>query len=527
MRLPFRPLSALVVALWLAQMGVLVRHTRLEAAPGALASDLGRYGSGAQWKGVYYRGEKIGFTVDQTVPTDDGFELQQDGRLQMALFGATRAARIRTSARVDKQFALRSFSFSLDPGTGPVTVDGEVQGRSLRLSVRSPSGTREQTLVLSEPPNLSLNLPRRLAAEGLEAGRRFTLTAFDPATLRNAPMDVAVEGREVVRAGGRPVPAFRVRTAFAGISSTSWITDVGEVVREESPTGLLTVRETRDRATALAVPGEIQSDMLRMAAIVPSGPRILDPYNVKRLRIHVEGTTLRQVDIDGGAQRLVGGDVEIVDPADVQPAPSDPTVSRYLSPEPFIESDAPEIRAEAEKAAAGAKDPRLQAERLVRYVNALIEKRPTVSLPSALEVLRTKVGDCNEHTVLYVAMARALGLPARVAVGLVHIHGAFYFHAWAEVYFAVPPRGGLWFAVDPTLDQFPADATHFAVARGGLDRQAAVLALLGQARIRIDAVELKSQAPVLVGHAKTDLRPLEIDLPSRGGSVGCWSTPRR
>ena len=75
-----------------------------------------------------------------------------------------------------------------------------------------------------------------------------------------------------------------------------------------------------------------------------------------------------------------------------------------------------------------------RAERLTRYVNALLDKKPTVSLPSAREVLRTKVGDCNEHTALYVAMARAIGIPARIAVGLVFVHGAFYYHAWPEVY---------------------------------------------------------------------------------------------
>jgi transglutaminase-like putative cysteine protease len=50
----------------------------------------------------------------------------------------------------------------------------------------------------------------------------------------------------------------------------------------------------------------------------------------------------------------------------------------------------------------------------------MLDKKPTVSLPSAREVLRTKVGDCNEHTALYVAMARAAGLPARIAVGLAY-----------------------------------------------------------------------------------------------------------
>ena len=62
-------------------------------------------------------------------------------------------------------------------------------------------------------------------------------------------------------------------------------------------------------------------------------------------------------------------------------------------------------------------------------------------------------------------MARALGLPARVAVGLVYLRGAFYYHAWPEVYVAQSPTLGQWLPVDPTLNQFPADATHVRLAR--------------------------------------------------------------
>src|SRR5205085_6820554 len=141
-------------------------------------------------------------------------------------------------------------------------------------------------------------------------------------------------------------------------------------------------------------------------------------------------------------------------------------IDRYLAPEAFIESDAPEIIAEANKAIQGVSGTRARAEKLTRYVNALLDKKPTVSLPSAREVLRTKVGDCNEHTALYVAMARSLGIPSRIAVGLVYIHGAFYYHAWPEVYLSegsgskVQGSGapGLWLAVDPTLIEVPAHA---------------------------------------------------------------------
>ena len=115
-------------------------------------------------------------------------------------------------------------------------------------------------------------------------------------------------------------------------------------------------------------------------------------------------------------------------------------------------------------------------------------------------MLRTKVGDCNEHTALYVALARAGGLPARINVGLVAVRNAFYYHAWPEVYLDEGRKGGLWLPVDPTFNQFPADATHVRLARGGLDKQAAILPLVGRVKMTILEMDLApGSSPVLVG----------------------------
>src|SRR5438477_10347338 len=84
-----RPFSILLLLAWGAVMAVLVNRSYIQASSVRLATDLARYGTSAVWRGVYYRGEKIGFTVSQTVPKDEGFELQEDGRLQMSLLGAT------------------------------------------------------------------------------------------------------------------------------------------------------------------------------------------------------------------------------------------------------------------------------------------------------------------------------------------------------------------------------------------------------------------------------------------------------
>jgi hypothetical protein len=341
---------------------------------------------------------------------------------------------------------------------------------------------------------------------------------LDPATLQSAVMTVTVGDRGVVRANDTVIPAFRVETEFRGLKTTSWVTDTGEVVREESPLGLMTIRESPERARGLAVPGRVQADLLQAAAVVPAmRGRIDEPRDVRRLRLRLEGADVPRDELTGAGQTANANEIEIVDPRTLAPGPSDANVHRYLTPEPLLESDAPEIRAEAELAVRGATDDRGRAERLTRYVNGLLDKKPTVSLPSAREVLRTKVGDCNEHTALFVAMARSIGMPARIAVGLVFMHGAFYYHAWPEVYITEGSQG-FWLPVDPTLNQYPADATHVRITRGGLDKQAVVLPLIGRLKMTVLDVELAPGAnrPV-VGRV-----PETMDL----GSLATTVAPR-
>jgi len=552
-----RSISLLVLAAWIAVMGVVVTRTFLQARSLNLAADLARYGTAAEWRGIYYRGEKVGFSVSQMTPApgnSDGFDVQEDARMQMSLLGATTAASIRTSAQLDRDFAVKAFDFSLDPGTGPVQVMGTVTGRHVSLTIKTASGTQHEERDLDDVPVLSLNLPRRLAAVGLKPGTEQQFLIFDPATLRNepvtiqigkreivnvfAPGSVRIRGREYLSEVRRPTPAFRVEMTFAGLKTSSWITDTGEVVREESPLGLLSVRETPEEAQRMAIGGRIQGDLLESAAVVPrraTNERIDDPRDVRRLRLQVEGADLANPDVRGAGQEVNGNVVEIRDARSLRAEPSTQDVAVYLRPEPLIESDDAQIHAEAVAAVAGATDPRTQAERLTRRVNAMLDKKPTVSLPSAREVLRTRVGDCNEHTALYVAMARSIGIPARIAVGLAYSRGAFYYHAWPEVYLE-EGRGrgvsgrestGLWLPADPTFNQFPADATHLRLMRGGLDRQAAILPLIGHLKISIIGLEVApNSAPVLLGRGSMDATPLSIPLPVRTGMT-CWSSPSR
>jgi len=536
--------SLLVLLAWTVTMAVVLSRTYAQARSMNLATDLARYGTSAEWRGVYYRGEKVGFTVSQTSASGDGFEVREEARLQMSLLGATTAAAIRTTAQLDPAFGLRSFQFSLDPGTGPVEVSGIVTGTRLSLTLKTASGTQHEERDLGEVPVISLSLPRRLAAAGFKPGSREQFVILDPATLRSEPVTIEVGHREIVNltspvpvvVGGRDrmqltrqsMPAFRVDMTFAGLKTTAWITDTGEVLREESQLGLMSVRESPEVARRMAISRGITGDLLEASAVVPRNitrERIDDGRDVRRIRLRVEGIDMTGADLEGAGQTVDGDVIDVRDPRSIVAAAKDADLDRYLRPEPLIESDDAAIRAEATAAIGDAQGPRAIAERLTRAVNGMLDKKPTVSLPSAREVLRTKVGDCNEHTALYVAMARSIGLPSRIAVGLAYTRGAFFYHAWPEVYLDEGRGRGLWLPVDPTFNQFPADATHVRLARGGLDKQAVILPMIGRIKMTIVGVELApGSTPVLIGRGGVSGTALPSPTLIRAGMT-CWTTP--
>ena len=179
-RVVTRPISILILIAWVAVMAVLVNRSYLQASSATLATDLARYGSAAVWRGVYYRGEKIGFTVSQTLPTDDGFELEEDGRLQMSLLGATTPATIRTTAHVDRTFPLQLVRVLARSRHRSDRSQRPARRPRLTLAVTTAGTTRTEVRDLPEPPALSLNLSRRLANGGLVAGARHQWTSSIP-----------------------------------------------------------------------------------------------------------------------------------------------------------------------------------------------------------------------------------------------------------------------------------------------------------------------------------------------------------
>jgi transglutaminase-like putative cysteine protease/Tfp pilus assembly protein PilF len=125
----------------------------------------------------------------------------------------------------------------------------------------------------------------------------------------------------------------------------------------------------------------------------------------------------------------------------------------FLNPTARINSKDPQIVALAKQIAGEDQDGRSVARKIGEWTYRNLKWKKVES--DTVDTLASRAADCLEHSELYVALARALGLPARVVTGAALSGGSFGAHAWVEIYL------GKWVELDPTWGLMNhVDATH-------------------------------------------------------------------
>lgn len=506
-----RLLALAILGLW---AGVVAFHIRREYfKPLALRLEAGSRGlaPGTLFYLVRMDGEAIGLATSRLDTVATGFALEELLTLDVPALDTIHRAVARTSVELSHALELRGFSFDLDSEIGRFSARGRAQGDSLlELEVGAGGSAQRSTLRLDEELVLPAALPLRLAAGGqLEAGRSYRLRLFDPSTLAGRAVEIRVTAHETLvvpkdtaifdEARGEwrvaaydTTPAWKVEESFGGVRVVSWMDEDGRLIRAESPLGFTLERTAYEvaRAEWQRNPGNVRSasgyGAVIEATAIASNVTPEAVSGADRLAVRLLGVELAGFDLAGGRQALHGDTLVVVreavgglEPGYRLPYRGGGEVAAELEATPLIQATDPRIVRLAREIAGGESDPATVARRLNEWVYGELEKDVTLSIPSALQVLEAREGDCNEHTVLYVALARALGLPARTAAGLVQVGGRFYYHAWPEVWL------GRWVAADPTLGQFPADASHLRFLVGSLARQVELVRLIGRLRLEV------------------------------------------
>ncbi|HSJ14220.1 MAG TPA: transglutaminase-like domain-containing protein [Longimicrobiales bacterium] len=502
-----RALGLFVLAAWVIVLGVHVRREYFRGEGVLLAEGARLLAPGAHFYLVRLDGNVIGIASSRLDTIDGGFRFNDELTLDVPALGRVHRTAVRSNLELDARLALRRFRFDLTSDIGRFDVRGAVSGDTLlELELESGGEPQRSTMAVDRNFLLSAMVPLRLAAAGaLQTGREYTWSVFDPAAMGSRDVRLRTTARDAIivsdsaRLDARgewqvtvldTVPVWRLEQSFGGVTIVAWVDDDGQIVREESPLGY-TIERTyyeiarqewqRSRHGAQLAAG--YGAVIEGTAIA-SNVDLSDVQERPQLAVRLGGVALTGFDLEGGRQRL-RGDTLVVTRETVQaagyslPYTGAAEVAAELEATPLIQARDGRIIAAARRAVGDTRDPREAARRLNDWVYRALDKDITLSVPSALQVLESGQGDCNEHTVLYVALARAVGLPARTAVGLVHIRGRFYYHAWPEVWL------GEWTAVDPTLGQFPADASHLRFLVGGLARQTELIRLIGRLQLEV------------------------------------------
>jgi len=477
-----RLLFAGVLGVWVVMVGLLVQRTLPSAPAPAVSLEPRAPALGDEWMGVYMQAQKIGYTHHGFTAEADGFAFSEESLLHLTVMGAPQVVRTRVVGHAGRDYALRDVEFALSSGVGSLQAAGVVRDGSLRLTLRSGKEVSEQVLPLAEPLYLPSTLRASLSGDALRAGRRLDALVFDPTSLKNDRLHVTIEGEEPVPASPDGTRGWKVREEFRGLQTTAWVDPAGTVLREEGPMGFVLVHESADRAvTAGWGAPETALDLVAKAA-VPVAVPIAEPRTRRMLRLRVSGIALENVPSDDEQQRT-GAVVTIRRPLPAHVASYElpyrgPLVDE-LRPTPFLQSDHPKVQALARDIVGGERDAKRVAMLLNDWVYAHLRKVPTISIPNALQVLDMGEGDCNEHAVLLAALGRAAGVPTRVVAGAVYLDGAFFYHAWCEVWLE------RWVSIDPALHQFPADATHIKFVAGDPEDQVAMMGIIGRLGLEV------------------------------------------
>ncbi len=439
-------------------------------------SSLGDLSWREQWAGFVFNGEKVGFTCLKIEPLNerDLFLISSEAYMRLRFLGVEKKLSLRSEDRVRNNLQLVSFRYDMDMDGKTLLLEGET--RDGRMKVVQQAGGEKKTLVkeLGHPlyPASAVNLYPFIA--GIGVGSKYRYNVFDSQAQAVTEVLQSVDAFE-----NSPKlliePSFRVETSMLGQAVTSWINPAGETIFELAMGGaLITYKEDESRAKQFLYEASMnKKDLILDFSLVKTDRVLPCPRQASYLKVALEGVAGHLPLLEGPGQTVTetaGADKPValyVLERNAGPSPPSPGGALniadrylYLAATDHIERDHPEIVKEADKIVFGAPSDLDKIRRLTKWVSLEVRDEVVDSF-SALEVLHTKKGECQAHTLLYAALARASGIPTRLAGGLVYLEDTgFLYHAWAESY------ADGWIAVDPTFDQVGIDATHIKLAEG-------------------------------------------------------------
>ncbi len=445
--------------------------------------------TGEYWYGLYLQGEKAGYALNKVEQNEDGtVSVIEDSKFRVTMMDVKQEMHIYTKRTYTEEGQLLKIdSMVVDP-SGKSTFDAVVDGNSLILRKEMAGQVVENQLPTPQESLRDAMRHTNWVKNTPQVGDMLNFTIFEPMYEAEVTGMSHIIDQETRFLDGVETTVYKIKTSLdvMNIDSIAYVTADG-VTLEDEVAGMITMRLEPEE---IAKDVDYSNDVIVSNAVPVSVP-LQSPRTRETLRLMLSGpltedhifNDIRQTitEIENGflfEARMP--DITIFEPVHV-PIENE-AESRWIRPTTFIQSDNQRL---IDKAAeiVGDETNALEISRLLcEWVSGNMKSTFSARLSNALEVLDSLEGDCTEHSVLFIGLARAAGIPAREIAGLVYVQGSnpgFYFHQWAKIW------AGEWIDVDPTFNQPVADVTHIKLAEGDLFRQARLLPVIGKLGIEV------------------------------------------
>lgn len=444
------------------------------------------------WYGMYFQEDKVGYSHFRIQPSGQNFKISSDSVMRLTALKKTSEISMKEKLMVRPDLTLISFESLVRMNGKDLRMIGRVEGSRFLVDLAVDGEQVNRQYAIKGPIYHSSAISLMPAIKGLEEGRTYSFPVFNPEKQGVENVD-----QQVFKVMGKPGPngaVWKVKNRYGRSLVYSWLDRKGLTVLEKALEGsLVTMLEDRDTArNILAKKGPGKDLVLDFSLIRVSKP-IPQSEKVRYLKILMKGVDSSFIPNDhrqrvsGSKQDSSSNGFEIAvrseDAASrrakgksLNGALADENLASTLS----IQSDHREIVGQAQRIVSQSDSDLEKVNKLVRWTARNIKNTMKDSF-TALSVLRSREGECQSHANLYTALARSQQIPTRVVTGLVYTpEVGFLYHAWAESYV----NG--WLAVDPTLNQVPADATHIKISSGDRSRDVnSLLKMVGKVKIEV------------------------------------------
>jgi hypothetical protein len=412
----------------------------------------------------------------ERVDAAQSFVSYTEAVITVAAYGQVASVKLTLTEWADDQLQPFRYHMFVDQLGQTRTVDAERNGQELHVATKMAGRTTTKTLKLDEKFGSEAEVALRALRGELKQGDKFSITIFNPETadLDENVVEVKERQKRDTLDGPQELQRVDVTSQSLGMATIMWLNPQG-VAEEMVMPALLNARMARvTEQDALA-----EASPLAISGNVDVKEDLGDPEAVAELKLAVQSTSQPVADILPVTHRqaLEAGASAYAATLTIAPAKApqgqtatlpiqDPLVADCLQATEFIQSDDPALLKKAHEIVGGEKDAWKAACAIRKWVYDNVKKQDSYPAPiTAKQVLDGLEGDCSEHAMLFVGLARAAGIPSKFVAGLVYTRGAFWYHAWNEVYVG----SGSWIAVDPTWNEPVADATHITLGEGAMD----------------------------------------------------------